>query len=152
MESIYSSSTHHTRVDGILNLEVGVSRIPGHPGYRSDAWGSGRNFVEVPLTTPIYNGKRAVELRPWKGPDARHRRGVVFSWRVTNPPKRCPHGGAQLFIMNQEVIVYWVIDYYRWCFTLSSITLKFHRTTLRECSRGPSATLSSWLLKYLKCD
>ena len=37
MESIYSSSTHHTRVDGTLNLEVGVSRIPGHPGYQSDA-------------------------------------------------------------------------------------------------------------------
>ena len=101
---------------------MGMSRCR-HPGYRSDAWGSGRNFVEVPLATPIYNGKRAVELRPWKGPDARHRRGVVFWWRVTNPPKRCPLGGAQLFIMNQEVIVYWVIDYYIWCFTLSSITL-----------------------------
>ena len=64
MESIYSSLLELTRVDGILNLEVGVSRIPGHPGYRSDAWGSGRNFVEVPLATPIYDGKRAVELRP----------------------------------------------------------------------------------------
>ena len=27
--------------------------------------------------------------------------------------------------------------------------LQFHSTTLSECSRGPSVTLSSWLLKYL---
>jgi hypothetical protein len=29
--------THHTRVDGTSNFEVGVSRMPGHPGYQSDA-------------------------------------------------------------------------------------------------------------------
>jgi len=34
MESIYSSLLELTRVDGILNLEVGVSRIQGHPGYQ----------------------------------------------------------------------------------------------------------------------
>ena len=64
----------------------------------------------------VYNSKRDVK-RSWKGPDTWYRRGVGFLWRVIQLVwARCPHWGAQLFIMNQEVIVYWVIYWYRWYF------------------------------------